>query len=124
MVGILVLTLYRWMRGGAGGRHAARSSGLLGLATPDRIAAYEEIWRREESELWRWLEDRVGPGVEGATSGLRLKRDEKMMEERVTAEAMNERQIGDAIRVTRERLETLEEAVRGKKRREGEGWKR
>ncbi|KAI4834515.1 hypothetical protein E4T45_10025, partial [Aureobasidium sp. EXF-8846] len=38
-----------------------RSSGVgFSIDSPGRLAAYEELWRREESELWDWLEDRVG----------------------------------------------------------------
>ena len=37
---------------------SAKQIGYFG--TPERIAAYEEIWRREEGVLWDWLEERVG----------------------------------------------------------------
>ena len=42
--------------GGAGGMALRRG----GVSYPERMAAYDEMWRREESELWDWLEERVG----------------------------------------------------------------
>lgn len=102
----------------------ASGLGHSGLPTPQRIAAYEEIWRTEESELWKWLEERVGldgpaPTFLNAQSGDnrndRLSKQRvKEMEERLTSEEMSERQMMEAIKVTRERLEALEEAVQKK----------
>ncbi|KAL2355796.1 hypothetical protein BJ546DRAFT_1036637 [Cryomyces antarcticus] len=93
------------------------SVGFSGLGTPQRIAAYEEIWRREESELWDWLEERVGledvqaGGFDGKKKAKTVKTFEGMLE----SERMSERQIDDAIRVTEERLGALKEAVEKRK---------
>lgn len=89
--------------------------GYSGLPTPQRIAAYEEMWRTEESELWKWLEERVGidgpaPAFLSAGDGLNKQRA-KDMEQRLVSEDMSERQMKEAIKVTRERLEALEVAV-------------
>ncbi|QDS74799.1 hypothetical protein FKW77_002170 [Venturia effusa] len=100
--------------------------GNSGLPTPQRIAAYEEMWRTEESELWKWLEERVGldgpvPTFLSAHSGdgrsdpLSRQRV-KDMEQRLVSEDMSERQIREAIKITRERLEALEVAVLKKNR--------
>lgn len=66
---VLLLLLISWFRspssaaaatrGGLAGYGIAGSLGVPSLATPARIVAYEEMWRREESELWDWLEERV-----------------------------------------------------------------
>lgn len=116
---LFALLLFTWInpprRGGMG-------VGFPGYTSPERLAAYEEIWRREESHLWDWLEDRVGleniyaPGSE---------RNNKVDRQRVLAsrkmgkqlddERMNERQMDDAIRVTEERLLALKDAVARKK---------
>jgi hypothetical protein len=130
IIGILgFLVIFLWWRQP---RYSSRGSnlGVPGLATPQRIAAYEEMWRGEESELWRWIEDRVG--LDGAVPGFLNQGSEKEkenrkdwaarqkiieMEKRVLNEEMGEREMLDAIRVTKERLLTLEDAV---KKRRGE----
>jgi hypothetical protein len=106
--------------------------GVPGLATSQRIAAYEEMWRGEESELWRWLEERVGldGAVPGFLSGVSdsnekggvhekkrrkgwLARQKAMeMEKNLVHEEMGDRQMLEAIRITKERLKTLEDAVK------------
>ena len=82
------------------------------LAYPHRVAAYEEMWRREESELWEWLEERLGTDRYDGGSATQVpprKRaaDHKSVEEKLRDERMDEREIRDAIRVTEERLEVL-----------------
>lgn len=100
---------------------AGSGLGYSGLPTPQRIAAYEEMWRTEESELWKWLEERVGldgpapvflsaHGGDGKSDRLSKQRA-KDMEQRLVSEDMSERQMKEAIKVTRERLEALEVAV-------------
>lgn len=102
---------------------AAGGLGYHGLPAPHRIAAYEEMWRTEESELWKWLEERVG--LDGAApaflspseqdrKGRLSKQRVKEMDQRLVNEDMSERQMMEAIQVTKERLEALEEAVKQK----------
>jgi hypothetical protein len=96
----------------------------MGLTMPERVAAYEELWRREESELWSWLEERIGieglgfPSIE-RMSVPQLRHHERRRKHRARElnAALNEgrmatREIDYAIRVTRERLATLEEVMR------------
>jgi len=119
IIGMLMFLLaYSWF-------WPARSNSGLGypITTPDRLAAYEEIWRREESELWDWLEDRVGIAegvVPVAKNGERQKvLQQKAMDKKVSKQwkkgRMGQRQIDDAIKVTEERLDALKGAVRRKK---------
>ncbi|KAH0348027.1 hypothetical protein KCU83_g6463, partial [Aureobasidium melanogenum] len=101
----------------------SRSAGVgFAIDSPGRLAAYEELWRREESELWDWLEDRVGlsNGIPvGGASQERSDRQKvlgtKQMGRRLRNHDLEEKQVEDAIRVTEERLSTLKAAVQKKK---------
>jgi len=116
---LLFSVFFLWWRGpGKGGEGVSYGSG-----SAQRVAAYEEIWRREESELWKWLEERAG--LEGAVPGflggqseekrkwLEKQRVKDMKESVGDGGGLGERQMKEAIRVTRERLEALEKAVGG-----------
>ena len=98
----------------------------------ERMVAYEELWRQEESDLWDWLEERVGMdtlsfpvadpdsergGQSGGKKQLHMRRSgsERDLESRLRGEKMTEKQIEDAIRVTHERLETLQRVVEKRK---------
>lgn len=83
------------------------------LGTPERVAAYEEMWRREESELWEWLEDRVG--MERVREVGKMRVEAKTVEDRLKDEKMEEREVDAAIRVTEEKLRVLKGAVEKKK---------
>ena len=148
---LLLISWFRGFRARAPGttksKGAGAGVGLTGIATPERIAAYEEIWRREESELWDWLEERVGmrgmaypgggvgvgvgvEGNEGVDSGWREKGKgeregkEREMERRLREGemGMGEREVDEAIKVTEERLERLKKVV-GRRKMEREGGK-
>ena len=80
-----------------------------GLVTPERLAAYDQLWCREESQLWEWLEDRLQLDESNLRSRLQ-NRDRSM------SETMNDRQVDDAIRVTEERLQALKGMVDRRKR--------
>jgi hypothetical protein len=90
-----------------------------------RSASYERIWASEENELWTWLEERIGLDDSGPTilhsgSDGKGKRERMFdqtvsdMQRKFSDENMNERQVIEAIEVTRQRLEVLEAAVRRK----------
>jgi len=86
------------------------------------------MWQREETELWNWLEERVGldrlsvPIAEQTykpQTRQRQKRQKLQVRElktRLNEEKMADREIDHAIQVTRERLKALEEVIA--KRRE------
>lgn len=112
LVGLLVASWFRFGFYGTGGN---RDLGMAFFGTPERIAAYEEIWRREESELWDWLEERVGMDKlrdVGSTEGARVVQD------RLRDEKMEEREVDAAIKATEEKLRILKSAV---EKRKGEG---
>jgi hypothetical protein len=95
-----------------------------GIPSSQRIAAYEEIWRREESDLWDWLEQRVCmqdvsypvPNSDAeALKRLKKQRQQslkgKEVRRQVEGMRMSEREVENAIRVTEEKLGVLKRAV-------------
>lgn len=130
IIGVLLsLLLISWFRSSPA---PATSLNHAGLPTPERVAAYEEMWRREESGLWDWLEERVGmdglayPVRDDVAAKARKQREReralvgKSMEARLLREKMSEREVDDAIRVTQERLEALKGVVERRKARRAE----
>lgn len=127
---LLFIMLVNWLRGP---RVASSSSlGYPGMSTPQRIAAYEEIWRKEESDLWDWLEERIG--MQGIAYPDNSNDQEVVAQARRQREAtlegkgmrkvladikMSDREVDHAIKVTEERLEVLKRAVDEKKGVEG-----
>jgi hypothetical protein len=120
---LTALLLYTWLN--PPGLRGSMSISLPGHTSAERFAAYEEIWRREESNLWDWLESRVGleniyvPSGDNAQSGRQKVLASKNMGKKVGDERMSERQINDAIRITEERLSALKGAVARKKKEGG-----
>ncbi|KAI9929808.1 hypothetical protein ASPWEDRAFT_101336 [Aspergillus wentii DTO 134E9] len=124
LVGILLFMLF--FRSPAQPAMLSHDIGCPGYSLPQRLAAYEEMWRREESELWSWLEDRVGmDGMVFPTanrplnSQIRQKprkiQGEREMAEKLSEEKMSDREMDHAIRTTRERLGVLEEMLTKRK---------
>lgn len=112
LVGLLVAA---WFGFGYRGPERERGVGPVGWGSAERVVAYEEMWRREESELWEWLETRVGMERVGeASEDVR-----RGMEGRLGEEGPGEREVEAAIRVTEEKLRALKGVVE-KKRRSGE----
>ncbi|KAL2803359.1 hypothetical protein BJX63DRAFT_75202 [Aspergillus granulosus] len=114
VIGILLFMLF--FRGPS--QHPGLSPDLS-FSMPQRMAAYEEMWRKEETELWNWLEDRVGmdgfpvPRVNRLSesrlprSGRRLQA-ERELKDSLAEDTLSDREMDHAIRTTRERLDTLE----------------
>ena len=114
---LLVMTIL-WVRQAYFHRdHAA--TGRSVMMTPQRLAAYEEMWRREESGLWNWLEDRVGLEGIGVNDEKRHLRERNSMGNRIEDEQMSEREVNEAIRTTEEKLASLKAAVSRKKAKKG-----
>ncbi|OTB05497.1 hypothetical protein M426DRAFT_319761 [Hypoxylon sp. CI-4A] len=116
LVGLLVAT---WFGFGFNGQPRVtpygRELGFMGY--PERVIAYEEIWRREESDLWDWLEDRVGlQRLTEDTMPVRKRvMEPRTVEEKLRGERMNEREVEEAIRVTEEKLQVLKSVMDKKK---------
>ena len=133
---IVILLFLLWFRGPS--QPSAGGVGYVGYSSANRIAAYEEMWRKEESELWDWIENRVGlDGLslgDGARFGkskdanqeskLKLKQRQKILggkdaEAKLNEERMSQREMEDAIRVTQERLHVLKGVVERQKSKQG-----
>ncbi|CAG8920335.1 unnamed protein product [Penicillium salamii] len=105
----------------------SHQGGCAGHGLPQRLAAYEEMWRREETELWNWLEDRVGmdgmvfpnayrapePHPSRRSSGSAS--NERELASRLRDEKVSDREMDHAIRTTRQRLDVLEEMMSKRK---------
>ncbi|TDZ28596.1 putative membrane protein [Colletotrichum spinosum] len=111
LIGLLVVTWF----GGFPGRQTPSDVRMYGY--PDRLAAYDEMWRREESELWEWLEERVGLERLHDTALPTRKRaiEPSTVEERLRENRMDEREIEEAIKVTEEKLKVLKGVMDKKK---------
>ncbi|KAI0860767.1 hypothetical protein F4860DRAFT_196027 [Xylaria cubensis] len=116
LVGLLVST---WFGFGFNSQHrgAGYGRGVAFSSYPERAVAYEEIWRREESDLWDWLDERVGLHRmnEGGTPIRKRVTEPRTMEEKLREERMDEREVDEAIRITEEKLDILKSVVDRKK---------
>lgn len=118
LVGLLVAT---WFGFGTNSRSGKHGQELGYLNYPERMAAYEEMWKREESELWNWLEERVGlERLNGDAPRVQSKRkvvsvSPRAIQDRIRKGGMDERELREAIRVTEEKLEVLRGVVEGEK---------
>jgi hypothetical protein len=116
VIGLLLCML--WFRKPASSVDVGFAGGRLSNPA-HRFAAYEEMWRKEESELWDWLEDRTGIDLLSDTSKVSAKKQaikkstakSKNVEAKLRDEKMSDREMEDAIRVTQERLLVLQKAV-------------
>jgi hypothetical protein len=100
------LLIYSWFF-----RGSTTTVGPNQWSVAQRQVAYEEIWRREESELWNWLEDRVAMDrVHSAVGGVKIK-DDGSDSMRLQPKDMKEREMDEAIRITEERLKVLKKQV-------------
>ncbi|KAI0542959.1 hypothetical protein GGR58DRAFT_450152 [Xylaria digitata] len=116
LVGLLVST---WFGFGFNGqqRSIGYGRGVAFSNYPDRAVAYEEIWRREESELWDWMEERVGLHrmKEGEAPIRKRVTEPRTMEEKLQEERMSEREVEEAIKITEEKLHVLKSVIDRKK---------
>lgn len=120
LVGLLVAMWFGF--GSMPGKGGAPYGPEVVIYRPHRLVAYDELWRREESELWEWLEERVGLDRLGGSDGWqrsRLAPRRPSMEEKLREDRMRRREVEEAIRVTEEKLRVLREAV-AKRSEEGE----
>lgn len=104
LVGLLVST---WFGFGVSPRKNVAQYGA------DRFAAYEEMWHREDSELWDWLEDRVGLD-RLSNDVIRTQKkvpETRTMEDDTREKRMETREVEEAIRVTEEKLRILKETM-------------
>ncbi|KAJ2968636.1 hypothetical protein NQ176_g9082 [Zarea fungicola] len=126
LVGLLVASWFGFgfspskPAGGFGAGGSGRGE-MLDLYGPLRLTAYEEMWRREESELWDWLEERTGLGqMDSDSHGIRKRAVEpRTVQERMREARMDAREIQEAIRVTEEKLKILRQVIDNGKKEKG-----
>ncbi|KAK4938569.1 hypothetical protein LTR10_021000 [Elasticomyces elasticus] len=128
-VGILTfMVVLLWLRGPARGTQLGPYSGL---SHSKRIAAYDTIWADEQTEFWDWLEARAsvdtvmlrpnsrasaGTSKTDAKSAAKQVQKRKQrskaagndVEAKMREEKISQREMEDAIKITRERLQVLE----------------
>lgn len=111
LVGLLVATWFGF--GFTPGRNVANFGADPAVYSAQRLAAYEEMWWGEDSELWDWLEERVGLERLNADVPSTRKRtvEPRTLEHKLKEERMNEREMKEAIRVTEEKLRVLRDIV-------------
>ncbi|KAK1836369.1 hypothetical protein QBC39DRAFT_337885 [Podospora conica] len=110
LVGLLVASWFRSNRPVA--VPFGRELGYAGY--PQRMAAYEEMWRSEESDLWDWIEDRAGLdrlGGEPLRTRRRVGVEPRTVEEKLREEKMDERELREAIGVTEAHLKVLKSVM-------------
>ncbi|KEY70999.1 hypothetical protein S7711_00835 [Stachybotrys chartarum IBT 7711] len=117
LVGLLVAT---WFGFGLSPRTAAPFDDVS-MYNPDRVMVYDAMWRREESELLDWLEERVGLDRLNADHPIGQRRviEPRTLKERLVEENIKEKQVEEAIKVTEEKLKVLKEVVGKTKRKQG-----
>jgi uncharacterized protein YjbJ (UPF0337 family) len=95
-----------------------RNGAAVQKALLDRQHSYEELWRSQESELWHWIEERVGlqelrePGIVERQHHAWASSSKRVSDSFANLEGMAEREVMEAIKVTKDRLERLEGAVK------------
>jgi len=121
---LLIVFVVLWARIAYFSRSSDRYA--VGAGRSQRAYVYDDLWRREDSDLWAWLEDRMAPeditsvianaGSRGrsdagdgehAATQHRLQLQSREMEGRLEAHDADEKKITEAIRVTQEHLEAL-----------------
>ncbi|KIW48059.1 uncharacterized protein PV06_00686 [Exophiala oligosperma] len=143
LVGVLaVMVLLLWIRGPSRGGMQVNSYPYAGMTQSSKMAGYEALWAKEENEFWDWLEARAsvdtallreqatrhrqspggvgGDAREAAVKEKMKKRSKNRavandVEAKIKEEKISQREMEDAIRITRERLEVLEDVVEKKK---------
>jgi hypothetical protein len=117
------LLVYAWFFRAAAGAPGPRGA-AVNWSAQQRHIAYDEIWRREESELWKWLEqrvaiDRVQHEVNGGHKFVPDQEGEGNVGEGEGRD-IKQREMDEAIRVTEERLRVLKGRVMKERQRSGE----
>jgi hypothetical protein len=132
---LCILVMLLWIRG------PSSSSQLVPYRShSDRIAAYDSLWAKEENEFWDWLESRASVDTvvlrERTAANRRTKNEAddiakqrqqqqrkkrskyppaQDVEAKIKAEKISQREMENAIKITKERLEVLETVMEKKK---------
>ena len=115
----------------------------VGFNRPQRIAAYEEIWRMEEEALWDWLETQVGipagyayPATTKNNNADRSSKAKKARQQVLNGKgrtdkvggyapklrkSMAEREVDWAVGSTEKKLKAFKDILREEKKGKGDG---
>lgn len=125
---LVIMVCWMWFRGPG----ARSSTELSRLNRVERLMMYDDIWRREETDLWNWLEDRAGvdgtvlrnaikeAGSSDREDQQRVKQRQKLlkskdMQTRLREENKSMKEMEEAVRVTQERLDSLRKTLERQK---------
>lgn len=120
VLGFMVLWMWFW--------GSSTSSTAIARGRLDHTAYYDDLWRREESDLWDWLQERAGvdgsmvrdqlhdQAAQDKEAKSKLKQRQKLlkskdMQSRLREEKKSMKEMEEAVRVTQERLDTLQRAL-------------
>ncbi|KAI5295271.1 hypothetical protein KEM52_001861 [Ascosphaera acerosa] len=123
---ILVLVVLVWFRSSGAGRAPSHTIRPAHMPLQERLAFYEDMWFQQEGELWDWLEERAGlsdqsflvrhPDPESHRRSIRTRKDlraaQKLVDQQLSEGQLSQRDMENAIRLTQDRLEVLQSAVR------------
>lgn len=122
---LVIMVLWMWFR-------TPSTSALSRAGRAERLSYYDNLWNREESDLWEWLQDRAGidgaiirdslqtEGAQDQDGKQKLKRRQKLLkskdlQSRLREERKSMKEMEEAIRVTQERLDSLQRALERQK---------
>lgn len=125
---LVVMVLWIWIRGSPG--HS--TAGLSRLERIDHMMIYDDLWRREESDLWDWLQERAGVERSMLRGGLQDQSDwtkedklklkqrqallkSKDVQTRLREEKKSMKEMEEAVRITQERLDSLQKTLERQK---------
>lgn len=118
---ILILVILSWFRSPSA---PAKSVHPAHLSLRERFSLYEDLWLRQESELWEWLEERTGlkdesyllNNVEPRQQNLRARKQranaERTLDAHMDEGKMSQQEMEEALRLTQARLEVLQSAIK------------
>jgi hypothetical protein len=116
VIGILLATVLALLfRSPPAGKH-------VGHRLPSKYGSgyYENAWRGEEAELWNWIEERVGmwEAIRSTPEGLyqgKAHKEKWTTKKKASGydnlDKLGEQEVMEAIKVTKQRLGRLEQAV-------------
>lgn len=123
---LTIMVLWMWFRG-AGSSSAVSRGGMA-----NRKMAYDDLWQKEEHDLWDWLQDRAG--IDGSVlrdamresagsekeSKQKSKQRQKLLKSkdvqtRLREEKKSREEMEEALKITQERLEFLQRSIERQK---------
>ena len=121
---LLSIILFNYLRGPSKHSYTGHTPGFP--ASADRAAAYEELWRREEADLWDWLDQRIGvdpdiytstPQPQAQTRQDKIQKTAKGVKQNIMQDVrMTEREMENAIQATEEKLKRLKKTLKAEEK--------